>query len=200
MKPKKTYPHCRVIFGSLLVTLIAPLIYLIFLELVSLIANNNIGKSLNYNIDKPSIIGTLALLFFIASIAIYSIPSLILGATLSCFKINAGIKGYFFSALSGGVIAIIWGIFIAASFGKGKGMYSDSNTNLLPISGISLYSDLLTFSLVALSSAIMAYFVLPKKGSYVESKNCLNDSDGSEFHDEALQFSASNLPEKQYFL
>ena len=96
MKPKKTYPHCRVIFGSLLVTLIAPLIYLIFLELVSLIANNNIGKSLNYNIDKPSIIGTLALLFFIASIAIYSIPSLILGATLSCFKINAGIKGYFF--------------------------------------------------------------------------------------------------------
>lgn len=198
MKPKKTYPHFRVIFGSLLVTLIIPFIYLIFLELFIIIANNNLEKSIK-NIEEPSILGALALLFLIASITIYFIPSLILGAILSYFKINAGIKGYFFSAINGGVIAIIWGVFIAASFGRGKGMYSDSNTNLLPISGISLYSDLLTFSLVALSSAIMAYFVLPKKDSYVED-NYLNDAGDSEFHDEVLQFSASNLPEKQYFL
>jgi hypothetical protein len=94
----------------------------------------------------------------------------------------------------GGVAAVSWSYFLRFLFGEPVfkiGWDSDFSFPYIPI-----INDIVIYALGSLSAFIMALLVLPKAGSFDDGESKNFDASDSEFHDEVLQFSSSNLPEQ----
>ena len=185
----RRYPALRV-FTLMLLT---PALSCIFFFLIMLLAS--LG---GFNIKSESLyikdLGVTLLLFTYGAMVIYFPPAF--AVSFSLFLIKPA--GYFRNIL---LVSLFCG-FIFAAYAHLTGvanMVFGNMSRAISITNHIAIENLIVFTLATTSGFILAMLALPRKDSYVED-NYLNDAGDSEFHDEVLQFSASNLPEKQYFL
>lgn len=133
--------------------------------------------------------------FIIYSIFCYGLPAAILGVIAITMKIHNGAFANIFMLVLGGALTIIWSVFVRIIFGEPPFKFDMDSSSIFPY--IPGFNDLALYILGSLSAFVMAQLVLPKDRIFINSKPLNCDSSDSEFDDEVLQFSASNLPKQK---
>lgn len=187
----KKYPHLKVIFYFTTIPAFVGSLIVISIFFQGIIRDGNynlffIIKLIIFGIFSGGVMGFL----------IYGIPAFVLALIYAWLHLEKKPQSYIFCALWGilGVrVYEITAIQLWYLLGSGIG---SSSSELYP----AFFSSVWVVLISAFSSALAAYLVLPKAESFSKRKSQNCDASDSKFHDDVLQFSASNLPEKQYFL
>ena len=191
MKNSKQYPYLKVIFYFTTIPAFIGSLVLIFTFFQGIIRDGNynflfIIKLIVFGAFSGGVVGLL----------FYGIPAFVLALMYAWLHLEKKPQSYIFCAFWGILVVRIYEITanqVLYSFGSGIG---SSSKPIYPF----LFSSEWVILISAVSSALAAYLVLPKAEGFTKRKSPNCDTRDSEFHDKVLQFSASNLPEKQYFL
>lgn len=123
----------------------------------------------------------LFLLLFMGAMISYFIPAFIVSTLVSALKPTRDPKRILGIALFCGFIFVVW-----ARLMRMEELFFLDMARSISSEYSIMIADLMIFTLATTSGLILAMLALPKKGSYVEERDGLNDENDSKFHDEVL--------------